>query len=252
MSELLSNQAIEQSGYRAIRQSGPIETDVILEAKGLHKKFQGSGEALHVIRGIDLKIGHGKIIAIVGASGAGKSTLLHLLGGLQRPTDGSVLFEGADFYSLSEERRARLRNEKFGFVFQFYHLLPELSALENVMLPAMILRKYPFSLVRKGAAGLLGELGLEDREDHRPNELSGGEQQRVAIARALINRPDMVFCDEPTGNLDSKTGEGILRLIAMMNETLKTTFLIVTHAEAVAKIASESFTIQDGRLEEKQ
>ena len=226
--------------------------DVILEAGGLHKKFQGPGEELHVIRGIDLKVGRGKIIAIVGASGAGKSTLLHLLGGLQRPSEGSVLFEGADFYSLSEERRARLRNEKFGFVFQFYHLLPELSALENVMLPAMILRKHPLSLVRREAGELLEELGLSGRKDHHPSELSGGEQQRVAIARSLINRPGIVFCDEPTGNLDSKTGEGILHLIAMMNETLKTTFLIATHAETVAKIASKGFTIQDGRLEERK
>ena len=225
--------------------------DVILEARGLHKKFQGPGEELHVIRGVDLQVARGKIIAIVGASGAGKSTLLHLLGGLQRPSEGSVLFEGADFYSLSEERRAGLRNEKFGFVFQFYHLLPELSALENVMLPALILRRHPISFVRKEAALLLVELGLEGRANHRPNELSGGEQQRVAIARSLMNRPDIVFCDEPTGNLDSKTGEGILRLILMLNETLKTTFLIVTHAEGIAKISSKIFTIQDGRLEEK-
>ncbi|MBI4437119.1 MAG: ABC transporter ATP-binding protein [Candidatus Omnitrophica bacterium] len=226
--------------------------DVILEARDLHKSFEGPAEEIQVIRGIDLKVPRGKIIAIVGRSGTGKSTLLHLLGGLQRPSEGSVLFEGVDFYSLSEEKRAHLRNEKLGFVFQFYHLLPELSALENVVLPAMILRRHAFSSVKKEAAALLEELDLGDREDHHPNELSGGEQQRVAIARALMNRPDIVLCDEPTGNLDSKTGEGILRLMVMLNETLKTTFLIVTHAEGVAKIASKVFAIQDGRLEEKQ
>lgn len=226
--------------------------NILLEAKGLRKHFQMGESDLQVIRGIDLKIERGKVVAVVGASGAGKSTLLHLLGGLQRPTEGKVFFQGADFYALPDEERARFRNEKLGFVFQFYHLLPELSALENVMLPAMILsRKQPFASFRKEAASLLETLGLEERLHHRPSELSGGEQQRVAIARALVNRPEIVFCDEPTGNLDSETGKGILRLITSLNETRKTTFLMVTHAPFVAEIASTIFTIRDGRLEEK-
>ncbi len=226
--------------------------EIILEARGLHKRFPHGGGLLHVIRGIDLSIPRGEIVAIVGRSGAGKTTLLHMLGGLRQPSEGTILFEGNDFYALPESKRARLRNRKIGFVFQFYHLLPELTALENVMLPGMIRNEHPFATLKKEAEALLGELGLWDRGDHHPNELSGGEQSRVAIARSLINQPDIVFCDEPTGNLDSKTGEGILRVIRLLNETIKTTFLIVTHEEAVANMASKIYGIQDGRLEEKE
>ena len=226
--------------------------DIILEAKGLHQYYQHGEKRLEVIREVDLQIPRGKIVAIVGASGAGKSTLLHILGGLQHPSEGFVFYEGEDFYSLSEERRARFRNQRIGFVFQFYHLLPELSAVENVMLPAMILNpKGSFSLLKKEAEKLLERLGLGERFDHTPNTLSGGEQQRVAIARALVNRPDVVFCDEPTGNLDSKTGKEMLHLITSLNETENTTFLIVTHAAEVAKIASKTFNIRDGQLEEQ-
>ena len=225
---------------------------ILLEAKGLRKDFQLGNENLQVVRGIDLKIERGKVIAVVGASGAGKSTLLHILGGLERPSEGKVIFQGADFYALPDEKRAHFRNEKIGFVFQFYHLLPELSALENVTLPArMLYRRGTFSSFTKEAASLLETLGLKERLNHRPNELSGGEQQRVAIARALINRPEIVFCDEPTGNLDSETGEEILRLITSLNQRQKTTFLMVTHAAEVAKIASTVFNIRDGRLEER-
>lgn len=226
------------------------EVDVLLEARGLRKDFHVGKEELRVIRGIDLRIARGKVVAVVGASGAGKSTLLHMLGGLQQPSEGKVFFQGTDFYALPEESRARFRSEKIGFVFQFYHLLPELSALENVMLPAMILNR-PASSARREAASLLETLGLEERLNHRPNELSGGEQQRLAMARALMNRPEIVFCDEPTGNLDSETGKGLLRLITSLNQTQKTTFLIVTHAADVAQIASVVFTIRDGCVEEK-
>jgi lipoprotein-releasing system ATP-binding protein len=188
------------------------------------------------------------MIAVVGASGAGKSTLLHILGGLQRPTEGTLFFQGDDFYALPGAKQARLRNEKIGFVFQFYHLLPELSAMENVMLPAMIRNSGRTRHFRKEAEECLTQLGLGGRLEHRPSELSGGEQQRVAIARALINRPEIVFCDEPTGNLDSETGKGILRLIKSLNETQKTTFLIVTHAPEVAEVASTVLAIRDGSL----
>lgn len=229
------------------------EVDILLEANGLHKRFQSGKDQLHVIRGIDLQIPRGRIIAVMGASGAGKSTLLHMLGGLQRPSEGHVFFEGEDLYALAEEKRARLRNEKIGFVFQLYHLLPELSAIENVMLPAMIRKSRGiFASPREEAMALMNLLGLEERCHHRPAELSGGEQQRLAIARSLVNRPDIVLCDEPTGNLDSKTGEGILRLILSLNQTLHSSFLIVTHAREVAEIASALYTIRDGRLQEKQ
>lgn len=226
---------------------------VFLEARDLHQYFQHGRGNLHVLQGIDLRILRGKIVAIVGASGAGKSTLLHILGGLKRPSQGTVLYEGEDFYQLPDEKRARFRNKRIGFVFQFYHLLPELSAVENVMLPAMI--RDPgrsFASLKAEAAALFEKLGLQGRVDHFPNTLSGGEQQRVAIARALVNQPEIVFCDEPTGNLDSETGKDILRLIRSLNETQKTTFLMVTHAEEVAQIASAVYRIQDGHLEEKR
>ncbi|MFH1857603.1 MAG: ABC transporter ATP-binding protein [Candidatus Omnitrophota bacterium] len=229
-----------------------VAPDVLVEAKGLHQRFQHAGEELHVLRGIDLQIPRGQRVVVWGASGAGKSTLLHILGGLKRPSEGSVLYEGEDFYRFPEAKQARFRNERIGFVFQFYHLLPELSALENVMLPAMIRRpKEPRVHLKKEAEALLEKLGLGERLHHRPNALSGGEQQRVAIARALVNRPEIVFCDEPTGNLDSEAGKGILHLIMSLNETEKTTFLIVTHAEEVAQIASQIFRIRDGQLEER-
>ena len=227
------------------------KVDTILEGRALHQRFQHGGEDLHVIRGVDMRIERGEIVAVVGASGAGKSTLLHILGGLQRPSEGRVFFREDDFYALPEGKQARLRNEKIGFVFQFYHLLPELTAVENVMLPAMMRNgSRSLGVLREEAKTLLGELGLGERLDHRPSALSGGEQQRVAIARALVNRPEIVFCDEPTGNLDSEKGEEILRLILSLNRTMKTTFLIVTHAKEVAKIASKIFGIRDGRLEE--
>ncbi len=226
--------------------------ELLLETRGLRHLYREGGRDLQVLRGIDLQIPRGKIVSIVGASGAGKSTLLHILGGLQKPTAGEVLFQGKDLYRLSEEKRCRFRNEKIGFIFQFYHLLPELTALENVMLPAKIRdAKVPFRSLRREAEEWLVKLGLGERLRHRPAALSGGEQQRVAIARALMNRPELVLCDEPTGNLDSKTGEAILELMTSLNQTEQMTFLIVTHAEAVAQAASILFRIRDGQLEER-
>ena len=228
-----------------------MDATPVLETKGLHKIYHNGAKDLHVIRGIDLVVPAGKVMAIVGKSGAGKSTLLHLLGGLQPPTQGEVLYCGVNFYQLSEEKRARLRNEKIGFVFQFYHLLPELTALENVMLPVLIGNSTRRRQAEDRARELLTRLRLEGRLSHRPSRLSGGEQQRVAIARAFIRDPDVVLCDEPTGNLDSKAEQEIYDLIGELNKQSGRSFLIVTHSERVASFASEVFRIEDGVLERR-
>ena len=175
-----------------------------LLAHNLHKSYNNGGKTLHVLKGISLKVIKGKVLAIVGPSGAGKSTLLHILGGLDRSISGSVFLNGVDIYKLGDRQRARLRNRQIGFVFQFYHLLAEFTALENVMLPAVI-KKAP--IAKQKGQQLLEKVGLGHRINHLPSQLSGGECQRVAIARALINEPAIVFCDEPTGNLDSKRSE---------------------------------------------
>jgi len=221
----------------------------VLEARGLHQIYRNGGRDLHVIRGVDLVVPGGKILAIVGKSGSGKSTLLHLLGGLQPPTRGEVFYRGLNFYELSEEERAHLRNEKIGFVFQFYHLLPELTALENVMLPVLIGNGTRRREAEDRAKELLTRLHLKERLFHRPNRLSGGEQQRVAIARSLIREPEVVLCDEPTGNLDSKAGDELCDLIRELNVQFGRSFLIVTHAERVASIAATVYQIEDGVLE---
>lgn len=228
-----------------------MEETVVLEARGLHKHYHNGAKDLHVIRGIDLVVPKGKVLAIIGKSGAGKSTLLHLLGGLQEPSEGEVFYRGLNVYRLPEQKRARLRNEKIGFVFQFYHLLPELTALENVMLPILIGNRVKRLEAEEKAQTLLSRLHLGERLSHRPSRLSGGEQQRVAIARALIRDPEVVLCDEPTGNLDSKAGNEIYDLIRELNEQFGRSFLIVTHSERAISIASEVFHIEDGVLERR-
>ncbi len=187
------------------------------------------------------------MLAIVGASGVGKSTFLHIIGGLERPESGSVLCGDVDVYSLSQERIARFRNERVGFVFQFHHLLPEFTALENVMMPALI-RGDDRDTASRAAAALLGAVGLSARGHHRPGELSGGEQQRVAVARALVLNPSVVLADEPTGNLDSHTGEAIHDLIKKLNRERGTTFIIVTHNDRLATRADRIFRMADGVL----
>ncbi|HET9394934.1 MAG TPA: ABC transporter ATP-binding protein, partial [Nitrospiraceae bacterium] len=176
--------------------------------KDLHKSFPMGEQTLTVLRGIDLTIERGELIAVVGASGAGKSTLLHILGLLDRPSKGTVCFEGQDLFQLSEAAQAEFRNRRIGFVFQFHHLLPEFTALENACMPALIQRREPEE-VRQEAIGLLKDVGLGPRLQHKPGELSGGEQQRVAVARALLQKPDLVLADEPTGNLDTHTGDAL-------------------------------------------
>ncbi len=222
---------------------------VILEASNINKSYFHSDNALHVLKRIDLKIEEGEIVSIAGPSGAGKSTLLHVLGGLDRPDRGVVHLDGEDIYSLKDAARAKIRNSKIGFVFQFYHLLPEFTALENVILPAMI-RLLPGrkKLLEDQGLDLLEKVGLKERVRHKPYQLSGGEQQRVAIARALINKPRIIFCDEPTGNLDSESGEEIIHLLMDLNKKNKQTLVIVTHDEHVAARSHRMIHIKDGEL----
>lgn len=229
----------------------------MLEAENLRKIYKDGKIDLEVLKGINLKVKKGELLCIIGPSGAGKSTLLHLLGGLDSPSKGQVFFEGKDLYCLSEEQRAKIRNKRIGFVFQFYYLLPEFSALENVMLPAIIDTTLPhpraqgqglFSQAEKRAKELLRLLGLEARMAHRPGQLSGGEQQRVAIARALINNPEIIFCDEPTGNLDSQRGEQIVQILRNLNQEQAKTLVIVSHEEKITKMANRIIHIRDGRI----
>jgi lipoprotein-releasing system ATP-binding protein len=223
---------------------------VLLEATNINKSYYSANNALRVLKGVDLVVEQGSVVSIVGPSGAGKSTLLHILGGLDKPDVGMVNFDGEDIYHLSDKERAKIRNDKTGFVFQFYHLLPEFSALENVILPLMVRHRQANTLqFRDAGMDLLEKVGLGNRVQHTSSQLSGGEQQRVAIARALINRPDIVFCDEPTGNLDSKSGDDIIRLLMDLNKELNQTIVIVTHDEKIAEQSHRVIHIKDGKLE---
>jgi lipoprotein-releasing system ATP-binding protein len=203
---------------------------------------------LVVLRGVTLGVMKGEIVAIVGASGAGKSTLLHIIGTLDRPTSGTVRYEGVDVFDLSEEELARFRNQRIGFVFQFHHLLPEFTALENVAMPALILGK-KMSDVKGRAMELLREVGVEQRADQRPPKLSGGEQQRVAVARALMNSPSVILADEPSGNLDSENAQLLHRLIWEFSRKMDQTFIVVTHNEALASQADRVVRITDGVIQ---
>ncbi|HUJ71140.1 MAG TPA: ABC transporter ATP-binding protein [Verrucomicrobiae bacterium] len=219
----------------------------ILVASGLRKNYTLGSQELEVLRGIDVRVRRGESLVIIGASGAGKSTLLHLLGGLDAPSAGDVSLDGASLFAMSKAARTKLRNERIGFVFQSYNLLPELDALENVCLPAL-LQPRPRAGVMERGMELLKAVGLGARMEHRPAELSGGEQQRVAVARALMNRPTLVLADEPTGNLDSKTGESILDLLWRLREESGTTLVMVTHDEHVATRGERVLEIADGRI----
>jgi ABC-type lipoprotein export system ATPase subunit len=217
----------------------------ILEARNLHKRYELGQRSLEVLRGVSLQIARGDFLALRGASGAGKSTLLHLLGGLDSPNEGEVWFMERNLATMPNMSAARLRNTKVGFVFQAYHLLPELDALENVCLPARMARIAAPAAEARGRE-LLARVGLKERMEHRPNELSGGEQQRVAIARALINAPELVLADEPTGNLDSQTGGEIMDLLCELRAEHKTTLVIATHDGAVAARAPKVLQLADG------
>jgi len=213
----------------------------------LHKSFAIGEQILTVLKGINLTIAHGELIAIVGASGAGKSTLLHILGLLDRPTKGTIHFDGQDLFQLPESAQADFRNRRIGFVFQFHHLLPEFTALENACMPALIQRRPPEE-VAKEATSILQEVGLGARLQHKPGELSGGEQQRVAVARALLQKPDLVLADEPTGNLDTHTGDALFSLMRELNKSRGTTFVIVTHNDKLSAQADRIVHMQDGQI----
>jgi len=221
----------------------------LVAIRGLTKIFDHGGRRIEVLRGIDLDVGSGEMVSIVGQSGAGKSTFLHVLGTLDVPTEGEIRFAGKKLSGLPPDRLAEVRNRHIGFVFQFHHLLPEFTALENAMMPGLIGR-LPRGKAEERARRLLGEVGLSERLDHRPGELSGGEQQRVALARALILEPRLLLADEPTGNLDSHTGAAIHSLLFSLNRSLGTTMIVATHNEALAAQMPRRLRMTDGALEE--
>ena len=220
-------------------------TDPLVTVQNVTKTFEHEGRSLEVLKGIDLEIDRGEMVTIVGPSGAGKSTLLHLIGTLDLPTDGRILYGGRDVTRLGSSDLAEFRNRSIGFIFQFHHLLPEFTALENVMMPGLIQGS---RRLEDRARQLLDEVGLTDRLTHRPGELSGGEQQRVALARALLMRPQLVLADEPTGNLDSQTSDSVQSLIFDLNQRHGITFLIVTHSRDFAAMMPRRVSMKDGRI----
>ncbi len=224
-------------------------SDRLLEVSDLRKSFRRGTAVIDVLNGVDLSVDVGDTIALVGASGAGKSTLLHILGTLDRPTSGSVMFRGHDVFLFGERELASFRNRSIGFVFQFHHLLPEFSALENIMMPALI-GGMSRGEAEDRAAGLLRDVGLTRRSAHKPGELSGGEQQRVAIARALVLSPLLLLADEPTGNLDRKTSEEVHELLAEFQKSIGLTLIIVTHNERLAGRMGKIIRLADGRIQE--
>ena len=225
----------------------------LLSAHNLHKHYRIGGKDLHVLRGVDVDVMKGEFLAVLGASGSGKSTLLHLVGGLDQPSEGTVRFNQTNIFDLHGSALDRYRNQHVGFVFQSYHLLPELTALENVLIGSMIrssILGWPSKRneARKRAAELLAKVGLQDRIKHRPNKLSGGERQRVAIARALVNKPDALLMDEPTGNLDAETGKQIMALIHDLH-TQGQTIVMVTHDQDIANAADRRVWLREGAMD---
>lgn len=219
----------------------------VFEANNLSKVFTKGGKTIQVLNGLDLSLKSGEVVGVLGASGAGKSTLLHIAGGLDRPTSGTVLYSGRDIFALPEQGLAAFRNREIGFVFQMHYLLSEFTCIENVMMPGIIAGGKKEG-IRERAATLLEQVGLSDRMDHRPGELSGGEQQRAAVARALMNSPSMVLADEPTGNLDARTAVSVQDLFLRLNETFGTTFLVVTHNREMASRFHRRFQLREGLL----
>ena len=218
----------------------------IVKVDAIYKSYRDRSGSLEILKNINFTVYEGEFLVIQGPSGAGKSTLLHIVGGLDNPTKGRVYFKGANIYDLDENTRSLFRNSKVGFVFQFFHLLPELNALENVLLPGILKSWWEKKKSLNHARTLLERLGLKNRLTHRPDALSGGEQQRVAIARALINKPQLLLCDEPTGNLDSENGKNILRLLNELNMHQNITIIIVTHDKDIATVASRILHLMDG------
>jgi lipoprotein-releasing system ATP-binding protein len=225
-------------------------TAPILEARNVHKSFRQGPVTLEVLQGIAISVACGERIAIVGASGSGKTTLLQILGGLDRPTTGEVLVDGRDIHRQSEQERGALRNRALGFVYQFHHLLPEFSALENVAMPLLV-RRMKVAEARARARTILARVGLGERLDHRPDQLSGGERQRAAVARALVTEPKIVLADEPTGNLDGSNAGSVFELMLELNRELGTSLVIVTHDMRLASRMERIFEIEGGILTEK-
>lgn len=218
-----------------------------LKVEKVFRRFKIDSREITVLDGISLSVNKGELVGIVGSSGAGKSTFLHIVGALDKPSEGSVLYEGVDIISMSEPKLAEFRAKRIGFIFQAHHLLPEFTAEENVALAAMIAGAKKSEALEK-ARGLLEKVGLSQRLAHRPGKLSGGEQQRVAIARALVNEPDLVLADEPTGNLDTRTGNEVFELLMKLNEDRKQTFLVVTHNMALANKIGRVMRMKDGKF----
>jgi len=219
----------------------------LVEAQGLKKTYMMGKAEVNALRGVDLIVSPGEFVAVMGISGSGKSTLLHLLGGLDRPSSGSIKIDGVDLSTLKDSQLADIRSRKIGFVFQFFNLLTRLTALRNVRLPAEIAGASA-KQAEKQALEMLKLVGLEDRANHRPTEMSGGEQQRVAIARALINKPKIILADEPTGNLDTKTGLGVLQLLKRINKENRQALVIVSHDVRVGEMADRTIHLQDGHV----
>ncbi|WFX96979.1 lipoprotein-releasing ABC transporter ATP-binding protein LolD [Citrobacter braakii] len=220
---------------------------ILLLCDNLCKRYQEGTVQTDVLHDVSFCVGEGEMMAIVGSSGSGKSTLLHLLGGLDTPTSGDVIFSGQPMSKLSSAAKAELRNQKLGFIYQFHHLLPDFTALENVAMPLLIGKKKPAEITER-ARNMLKAVGLDHRASHRPSELSGGERQRVAIARALVNNPRLVLADEPTGNLDARNADSIFELLGELNRSQGTAFLVVTHDLQLAKRMSRQLEMRDGRL----
>ncbi len=229
--------------------NGDLSASPVLECRGLAKTYSEGGLNTPVFAGLDLAVKRGETVAIVGASGAGKSTLLHLLGGLDTPTSGEIVVAGQAMSALSDTQRGRLRNHALGFVYQFHHLLPEFTALENVMMPLLI-RREAHGQAKARAAELLRRVGLSERLEHKPGELSGGERQRCAVARALVTKPACVLGDEPTGNLDENTARQVYSLMLELNREIGTSFVLVTHDRALARTMDRALELSGGRLRE--
>jgi lipoprotein-releasing system ATP-binding protein len=237
---------MNKEAARAVNPSGAAR-ELLLEARAVDKSFYDAGREVRVLRGLVLKLNRGELVAIVGQSGVGKSTLLHVLGSLEKPTSGKVLFEGQDLFALDERKLAEFRNRNLGFVFQFHYLLADFSALENVMMPALIGRM-PDSEAASRAKEILDLVGLKEKLHRRPSELSGGEQQRVAVARAVVLHPKLVLADEPTGNLDPRTADEVHAVFERLNSDLGVSLLVATHNERLAKRMHRTLRLKDGKL----